>query len=79
MASQRRASSEGLGLLARLGNDLFAARLVSFMHFHRGISLDYFCYFCTTIDLKIILELCYLDSDAGVGSWCVSRCRTLIF
>lgn len=28
-ASQRRASSEGLGLLARLGNDIFAARLVS--------------------------------------------------
>lgn len=30
-ASQRRASSEGLGLLARLGNDTFAARLVSSM------------------------------------------------
>ncbi|GAV75653.1 LOW QUALITY PROTEIN: hypothetical protein CFOL_v3_19131, partial [Cephalotus follicularis] len=27
-ASQRRASSEGLGLLARLGNDIFTARLV---------------------------------------------------
>jgi len=28
-ASQRRAASEGLGLLARLGNDIFTARLVS--------------------------------------------------
>lgn len=28
-ASQRRASSEGLGLLARLGNDTFTARMVS--------------------------------------------------
>lgn len=28
-ASQRRASSEGLGLLARLGNDMFTARMVS--------------------------------------------------
>lgn len=28
--SQRRASSEGLGLLARLGNDMFTARLVKF-------------------------------------------------
>jgi len=27
--SQRRASSEGLGLLARLGNDIFTARMVS--------------------------------------------------
>jgi hypothetical protein len=27
-ASQRRASSEGLGLLARLGNDIFTARMV---------------------------------------------------
>lgn len=77
MASQRRASSEGLGLLARLGNDMFAARLVSSMHFHHGISLHYFCYFSTTIDLKIILELCYLDLDAGVGCGCVSRCQTL--
>lgn len=30
-ASQRRASSEGLGLLARLGNDIFTARLVSWV------------------------------------------------
>lgn len=30
-ASQRRASSEGLGLLARLGNDMFTARMVSFI------------------------------------------------
>lgn len=29
-ASQRRASSEGLGLLARLGNDVFTARMVGF-------------------------------------------------
>lgn len=28
-ASQRRASSEGLGLLARLGNDIFTAKMVS--------------------------------------------------
>lgn len=28
-ASQRRAAAEGLGLLARLGDDLFTARLVS--------------------------------------------------
>lgn len=30
-ASQRRASSEGLGLLARLGNDIFTARMVYLM------------------------------------------------
>lgn len=29
-ASQRRASAEGLGYLARLGNDIFTARMVSF-------------------------------------------------
>ncbi|KAL3525448.1 hypothetical protein ACH5RR_013820, partial [Cinchona calisaya] len=31
LASQRRASSEGLGLLARLGNDIFAARLTKLL------------------------------------------------
>lgn len=30
-AAQRRASSEGLGLLARLGNDIFTARMVYLM------------------------------------------------
>ena len=30
-ASQRRASSEGLGYLARLGNDIFTARMVRFV------------------------------------------------
>ncbi|GMP28425.1 hypothetical protein CsSME_00003976 [Camellia sinensis var. sinensis] len=31
-ASQRRAASEGLGLLARLGNDMFTARLTRLLH-----------------------------------------------
>ncbi|CDP02785.1 unnamed protein product [Coffea canephora] len=31
LATQRRASSEGLGLLARLGNDIFAARLTKLL------------------------------------------------
>lgn len=39
-ASQRRASSEGLGLLARLGNDVFTARLVgSICIFHNLLVL----------------------------------------
>lgn len=32
-ASQRRASSEGLGYLARFGNDIFTARMASFSVF----------------------------------------------
>jgi hypothetical protein len=42
--SQRRASSEGLGLLARLGNDIFTARMVSFKFpVQETISSSYYC------------------------------------
>jgi hypothetical protein len=42
--SQRRASSEGLGLLARLGNDIFTARMVSSKFpVQETISSCYYC------------------------------------
>lgn len=56
-ASQRRASSEGLGLLARLGNDIFAARLTKQLlgdvtgnidsHYAGSIALALGCIHCS--------------------------------
>lgn len=40
LASQRRASSEGLGLLARLGNDIFAARLTKLLLSEVNLAAD---------------------------------------